>query len=331
MANARKTRGTSMSDPLSILMLGAGTAINAGSNIYQGMINQQEQEKNRAMQIDLANTAVQRRQADLKAAGINPLMAGRIGGADTPTLQAPQMTGIGAAGATISSGLSDLTPAAIQKRQNDLTQQQMQIQNTEAETENTKAKTTQALAEAQLTNTTNQWYGPKTQSEMTLQGADTKQKQAQTATIDAMRAPEVNKVIQDTATSLAQQQNTQQKTKTEQQITDETTQAAKYAAQKYKSQASEAQTIAETAAYKYIHELPVETQQKIDQKDLQNQLLTSENFGKVLDNILKTDYGRPIEWAKIPLAQQAGIAITAGKNFPNPTQPVTTQPVPGRR
>lgn len=127
-----------MSDPKLIPSLISG-GLNAIGNIGQGFINQQMQRETNAMQVNLANTAMQRRARDLQKAGINPLMAGKIGGAETPTLQSPQMSGMGEAG----RALGDIPANSLK-----LQEQQMRIQQITAETEKTKADKDAAIAKA---------------------------------------------------------------------------------------------------------------------------------------------------------------------------------------
>lgn len=285
-----------MSDPVSGIISGI---LSGGGSIAEGLINQQTQRETNAMQIDLANTAVQRRAKDLAAAGINPLMAGRIGGAETPTLQAPQMHGL-------AQGINEMTPAAIQFKNLALNKQAMDIEGVKQEIELSKARAQEASANAILQTTENEWYAPKAKASMALQGAQgqqavaqTEKAKAETATIEALREPLVQKAVQDVATSLVDQNLKTQQTKSEEQRTKELTQAANYAADLYKGRASEALTIAQTAAYKYIHELPASVQQNIDIRDLQIQLLKNDNFAKVIRNTLDNEYGRAIEWSKI--------------------------------
>lgn len=302
--------------PMWLMSMG-GQALGAAGSIGEGLINQQTQRETNAMQINLANTAIQRRQQDLAAAGINPLMAGKIGGAETPTLQAPQMRGLAQAGQQLGE---------IPQKANMLQQQAMTIENTKAETERIKAEKEKAIADALLTNKRSSWYDDETKANMKLQGhqgdeavARTELAKAQKQTEDAVREPRIKQILQDVGLKAQQE-------KTEAQKTKEYTEIANNAKALYGARAKEAMEIARQLLTAGKYQL-TELQQKQDIRDQEIEGWKNENFRRVIENILKNDYGRAIEWSKIPLPIQLGNQVATNLGWKTPINQRVTEPL----
>ena len=74
--------------------------------IGQGIGDYKSAQKQMKFQREMSNTAVQRQMADMRAAGINPILAGKYGGASTPSGASYSIPNIGAAAVEGYKGVS---------------------------------------------------------------------------------------------------------------------------------------------------------------------------------------------------------------------------------
>lgn len=122
--------------------------IAGGAALAGGMLGNRasakEAAKNRSFQEDMSNTSYQRSVADMKAAGINPMLSAKVGGASTPS------------GSTASQS-DPVTPAVHSATQ--AYAQSAAVENVKAQTETQKADADLKSANAEYVRAQTAAYG----------------------------------------------------------------------------------------------------------------------------------------------------------------------------
>lgn len=110
-------------------IIGAGISYLGGRQ--QNVASAQAAQRQMDFQAGMSDTSYQRQIADLKAAGINPMLVSRLGGASTPAGAMPQFVNPGFQAGQIFSGLQS-SAASAQQAQTQENLSQSQIRQVEA-------------------------------------------------------------------------------------------------------------------------------------------------------------------------------------------------------
>jgi len=145
-----------------------GAVVSGIGGVVQNQMNQDEAQRNRDFQTQMSNTAYQRGMKDMKAAGLNPILAYQKGPASSPTGNAAVATNVGE---QMVSGYNTArrVEADVPKTEADTALSKSnallsaeQIKNAVATNENIRANTAASVAQAKLSAEQAKFVGAQT-------------------------------------------------------------------------------------------------------------------------------------------------------------------------
>ena len=101
-----------------------GGIIAGAGSVLKGLASYKSAQKQMKFQRQMSNTAVQRQMADMRAAGINPILAAKYGGASTPSGASYSIPNIGAAAV---EGYKGVSAAKQMQQQTKVAEQQVEL------------------------------------------------------------------------------------------------------------------------------------------------------------------------------------------------------------
>lgn len=128
-------------------MLGAILGSIAGSAVT-GLFNSREASKNRDFQEEMSNTSHQREVQDLIAAGLNPMLSAKLGGASSPGGSTATMPDLGA---TLNNAVG--TSASSAKAREEINLVRQQTATAKSQQQLNEASAAKAIADAAVSNT----------------------------------------------------------------------------------------------------------------------------------------------------------------------------------